>query len=153
MTVRIINSNPYGNLSKERLDEFEKIHAVTLPDDYKKFLLEYNGGKPLPSFFWIKPQEDGSNVFQIYGLHDGPKPYSIDKLFEEKLGIPVSLMLIGDDGTDNFICMDISLERKGGIFFIDHETHPFDDANSYIGITKITNSFSDFLLSLSENPE
>ncbi|EEH2569867.1 SMI1/KNR4 family protein, partial [Salmonella enterica] len=33
----------------EDICKFEKDNQITLPDDYKEFLLKYNGGQPCPS--------------------------------------------------------------------------------------------------------
>ncbi|HXG09280.1 MAG TPA: SMI1/KNR4 family protein, partial [Gemmataceae bacterium] len=40
--------------SNDRLIEFEKAVGTTLPDDYRSFLLQYNGGKPLRRVFQME---------------------------------------------------------------------------------------------------
>jgi hypothetical protein len=151
--VNIVNANIYGSLSYEMLNEFEtKIH-IQLPSDYRHFLLKHNGGKPIPSFFWITPYEDGSSVNRFYGLYNDPTSLSINTFIgKENYGIPESMLPIGDDGVGNYICIGISLENHGNIFFLDHELHPFHEPNSQEGITKLTDSFIEFLDSLKENP-
>ena len=57
MAIEIENANPYGPLSEERLQAFEKKLGVTLPPDYREFLKRYNGGKPEPGGFWITKQK------------------------------------------------------------------------------------------------
>ena len=154
MTAIIINANPFGSLSEKRLNEFETYKKVHLPAEYRDFLLKFNGGQPVPSFFWIKLGEDGSSIFQFYGLHDGPSHLSISTYIEnEKHGVPKSMLPIADDGTGNFICLGISSFNDAELFFIDHDVHPFYQPNSLKGITKIASSFSEFLLMLRESPE
>lgn len=154
LTVKIINANPYGLLSQQELGVFEKGISIELPDDYRSFLLNYNGGKPVPSFFWIQPDEDGDSICQFYGLHDGPQHLRIDKSQgNNDYGIPDLLIPIGDDGLGNFICIGVTKSIYGEIYFLDHEEHFFDDPNSFQGIIKISNSFSDFINSLTERPD
>ena len=154
MITKIINANPYGPLLQKKLGEFEKQAHITLPNDYRNFLLRYNGGQPTPSFFWIKLQEDGSSIHQFYGLHDDPVFLSL-KTFagKERYGIPESMLPIGDDGTGNYICIGISSTNFGKVFFLDHDKHPFHNPNSLDGIMELADSFTEFLLSLIESPK
>jgi len=149
----IIDANPFGSLSQEKLDEFERQIRTPLPRDYKNFLLQYNGGRPIPSFFWIKPIEDGSSIFQFYGLHDGPAHLSLETYAgEERYGIPASMIPLGDNGIGDFICVDLSSAHFGEVYFLDHEMHPFYNPESAEGITKLANSFSEFLFLLLDSP-
>jgi hypothetical protein len=47
--VRVKTSNEYGALSEADLQQFETAHAIALPEDYRSFLMEHNGGRPIPS--------------------------------------------------------------------------------------------------------
>ena len=153
MTVKIKNTNPYGPLSWERLVNIENRIQKELPQDYRNFLLKYNGGQPVPSFFWIQPFHDGSGVYQFYGIHDGPIHLSIDTyLGEERYGIPNSMIPIGDDGMGNFICLGINSTNYGEIFFLDHDEHPYSTPDSMAGVLIISNTFDEFLHSLIEHP-
>ena len=154
MTTKIINPNLYGPLLQKKFGEFEKQAHITLPKDFRNFLLQYNGGQPIPSFFWIKPQEDGSSVHQFYGLHGGPAYLSLETFAgKERYGIPESMLPIGDDRTGNYICIGISSTNFGKVFFLDHDKHPFHNPNSLEGVTELADSFSEFLCSLEERPE
>jgi hypothetical protein len=152
--VKIINAHPYGFVSSKAIEEFERRINKNLTQDYRAFLLEYNGGRPMPSFFWIKPKEDGSAVYQFYGLHDGPKHLSIDTcISQESYGIPSSMLPIGDDGLGNFICIGISPINQGKIYFLDHDLHPYQFPDSPKGIKKLADSFNGFLACLIESPD
>jgi hypothetical protein len=152
--VKIINAHPYGLVSSKTLEEFERRIHFSLPQDYRAFLLEYNGGQPVPSFFWIKPGKDGSAIYQFYGLHDGPKHLSIDTYAgQERYGIPSSMLPIGDDGLGNFICIGTSPVNQGNIYFLDHDLHPYQFPDSPEGITKLADSFTGFLVCLTESPD
>ncbi len=94
-------------------------------------------------------------ISQSYGLYDARTPFSLDTYASDKelYGIPASPLPIGDDGTCNFICIELSPEHFGSIYFLDHDRHPCDDANSTVGITRLASTFSEFLLLLKEDPE
>jgi hypothetical protein len=154
MTTKIINTNAIEKPSEDLLLNFETQVGVNLPEDYRKFLLNYNGGRPIPDFFWIEDQKDGSCVYEFYGLYSEIGPYSINYYYGNDLyGIPSSMIPIADDGTGNNICMGVYSDNLGEIFFLDHELHPFHDANSMIGISKIADSFTDFLRNLETSPD
>jgi hypothetical protein len=154
MNIEIIDINPYGPLSPNQLDDFEKRNFMHLPSDYRNFLLQNNGGRPVPSFFWIKPYEDGTGVYQFYGLHNGPPHLCIATYVnDERFGIPNLILPIGDDGIGNSLCLGVSSSNQGKIFFLDHEVYPYHISNSSLGLFKISDSFSEFLCSLMGNPE
>jgi hypothetical protein len=48
--MEIFDSGKFGTLSIQELKDFEKENEITLPLDYRNFLLTpYNGGKPNPN--------------------------------------------------------------------------------------------------------
>lgn len=152
MSTRILDSRPYGNTTEDRLRQFERSAGVALPRDYRDFLLLHNGGRPMPSFFWVKPG-DGSTVNQFYGLHNGPEHLRIGTYAgANRHGIPSTMLVIADDGTGNFIALGIGDSNFGHIFFVDHELHPYAEAESTVGISRLAESFSSFLEQLAEPP-
>jgi hypothetical protein len=145
--------NPYGSLREERLIAFEQSHGLRLPAAFRAFLLQFNGGTPSPSFFWITQGSDGSVVDKFYGLHDGPPHLNIETyLGLEELQLPSTMLAFADDGIGNILCLGIAAENTGQVFFLDHELHPFDKSDTTTGITKIADSFGDFLGALQEHP-
>ena len=58
----IHNSLPAGTTNESAIQEFEKLIGHRLPDDYREFLLEFNGGHPEPNTFMLdldaRQQED-----------------------------------------------------------------------------------------------
>lgn len=152
--IEMENANPYGSLSEERLKAFEDAIGIVLPMDYREFLKQTNGGRPVPNGFWIVEGRDGSQVYQFYGLHDGLRWFSIDGYIgEDRHGIPQGLLPIGDDGVGNILCIGISEDLKGAIYFVDHEIHPSGHPDSWKGITSVGESFSEFLAGLQSSME
>ena len=149
MIVEMRDANLYGALSEERLQAFEEKLGVRLPSDYREFLERYNGGTPILCGFWIREGQDGSEVHQFYGLHDGPTWASLDcYIGPERYGIPAEMLAVGDDGVGNRICIGIKGDSRGAVFFIDAEIHPYDEPDALEGITKLADSFARFLTNL-----
>src|SRR5688572_2713309 len=69
----IVNSNPFGPLPPDRLEAFEARIGDRLPEPYRSFLLEHNGGVPA----------NQSRIYggQAFGLHDGPPELRLDSHF------------------------------------------------------------------------
>jgi hypothetical protein len=152
MALEIVNPNPYGVLSEQKLQELELKLGTNLPEDYRSFLKKYNGGKPTTAGFWIERGVDCSEVHQFYGMHNGPKWSSLEYYIEEQPGIAKNYLAIGDDGTGNFLCMKLQGHENGSIYFIDHEIHDFNKPDSLTGFTKVANSFTEFISSLTDLP-
>ena len=147
MEVAIERPAPYGPLSEQRLRALEERIGTSLPADYREFLLRYNGGVPRPRGFWIVSGREADTVWRLYGLHDGPTWSSIDDYIDlpDWYSIPKGLLAIGDDGVGNHICLRVDEEDAGAVYFWDHELRAPGMGDSYQGITRIANSFTDFL--------
>lgn len=151
--VKIKNANAHGPLSLTRLNEFERRTRTRLPEDYRQFLLEHNGGQPEPAFFWIQQPVDGSRVLRFYALFEGSLLPSLNAYAgPERYGIPASLLPIADDGLGNLICIGIEAPIYGAILFLDHDRFSPNDGDESRGITRLSDSFTAFLQSLMENP-
>jgi hypothetical protein len=127
-TIRLRAAPP----TEARVQAFEAQVGARLPDDFRRFLLQYNGGKPLPSGFRM-------------ALRTGPYAdslvHSLDSLYDEDIcnlestvrwqRVPFGVITIGCDPGGNGICLVIAGERRGQIWFWDHEheMHPPDWSN------------------------
>jgi len=69
-------------ISPEQLREFESVNAVTLPDDYKQFLLQAGNGGAGP-YYGLMPLEE----CPIYG--DLAKPFALTDEWEMPKDTPV----------------------------------------------------------------
>jgi cell wall assembly regulator SMI1 len=144
--VKIEGPNKYGPVTAQRLSKFERALGHTLPDDYRAFLLENNGGTPSPCDFTIG-EGDISHVNDMYGLHDGPTHARLDHIRRVYRGrIPGHLLPIADDPGGNEICIGLSDSQRGRVYFWDHETGTMEE---------IAPSFRDFMDGLFEwvNPD
>ena len=94
----IHDSNRFGKLDLKTLNDFEKKYSLALPDDYKKFLLEHNGGAPVPSTNKIP----ATFVQWIYGIQDEENWASLDwniEIYDERM--PSNTLPIASDPGGN----------------------------------------------------
>jgi len=115
--------NPYHKLSRKNIEDFEIKNNIELTNDYKVFLLKWNGGAPDPETFMIS-EEEGPTVmnyfYSIGGTYNNIEVY-LDIL---NLRIPKDFIPIGDDPGGNIILLGISGPHYDQIYFWDHENEP-----------------------------
>ena len=139
-------SNIFGNLSEEELNDFETANQVKLPAEYRSFLLENNGGVPINQL----NQSPQTIVTYIFGMHNGDYYASLYKhidMFNTRL--PLSCFPIASDPFGNLFIMSLHTENYGQIFFWDHEGEPEEQNGHYIdNVSFVSYSFDKFLKDL-----
>src|SRR5215204_5613252 len=108
----VTNPNQFGKLSLEELTDFEKTNQIDLPDDYRKFLLTYNGGKPLKS----TNQTPSTIIRYLLGMHNGDFYASLNKyiaMYAKRL--PFSTFPIATDAFGNLFIMSVHPDNYGEI--------------------------------------
>ena len=144
-TVR--DSNRFGKLDLQTLDDFVKKYSLILPDDYKKFLLEHNGGAPVPS----TNKTPETFVQWIYGIHQedwASLEWKIE-IYDERM--PSNTLPIASDPGGNQFLLSLRPDSYGEIWFWDHENESETNAREYFdNIRKSASSFSDFINDLYE---
>lgn len=128
--------------------KFEKKHNIHLPEDYKQFLLKYNGGSPKPNEYWDIEGNYSNSVNYFYGFCKCKKVLSLEENINSS--VPSQLLVIGDDGSTNLFCLGITQDIFGKIYFIDSGSYPYDKSFPNPGIRKLFNSFSSFIGSLTK---
>lgn len=115
-------------LSEEEVREVEQDLEVSLPGDYREFVVNHDGLRPQLNIFRVSGANE-SGVNEFIPLRRIPKECT----FIENLGdgrIPIAWAEGG-----NYVCLDIS--TVGGVFFWDHEEPERD--------MKLADSFSRFI--------
>jgi hypothetical protein len=165
MTTKIRDANRYGPLSEGRLARLETKLKAQLPDDYRSFLLQYNGGRPAPCRFTFEMdgEEQESILEWFFAVHDQPyeededwdpntseglPPYFAQPLEEVhkdlRSELPKAKVLpIGRDPAANLICLGYAGKWSGQVYFFDHEMGM---------LVPLAGSFSEFLAGLSKLP-
>jgi hypothetical protein len=156
--VRIENPNPFGATSPDAIAEFEARWRMVLPAEYKAFLLHSNGGYPTPNTFRVPGwYGHGNSVMSFYGIHDGSKTRRLDwarQVLDER--VPADLIPIAIDANGNQICLGWKGERKGKVYFWDHEDELDEDGDfvtDYRNVYLIANSLQEFFDGLMTDEE
>lgn len=104
---------------EQRIAAFEKKHNIILPEQYRNFMLKYNGGYTPDTTFKVKPRRK-EDVSGFYGLDIGDE-YDFEKLFWLKYQIQDGYFPIADDCFGNEYFIGIKKSNYGKIYFYDHE--------------------------------
>ena len=142
----IIEANKFGQLEESDLADFEFVNGVFLPDDYKSFLRQYNGGRPIKDQVTLV----NSDVQWFYGMFDEPTWGSLfNALTVFYNRIPSWYMPVACDSGGNLYIMSLFEENYGLIAFWEHENEDTVSGHQYFdNMTFVSNSFSDFINAL-----
>lgn len=132
----------FNQVSIERIALFEQAIGYKLPDEYKEFIIQYNGGRPERRVFDIPRLRDIDELNYFYGI-DAVELYDLYKIYTiYKERIPAGLLPIADDPFDNQVCISLIGVSRGNIYFWDHELEHLKK------VTILSNSFDSFLNNL-----
>ncbi|WP_244131918.1 SMI1/KNR4 family protein [Burkholderia plantarii] len=128
-----------------QISKFESSIGYSFPDDYRKFLIDHNGGKPSPNGVSLPEIASlkGTALSYLHGFNHGYSDYTLRgvwKKFSKEL--KKNYIPIGGDPAGNYFLMDLSESGNGGIYFWNRDVLEGDDESE---IVKIAGSFSEFL--------
>ncbi len=142
-------------LTADELESAEKILGTRLPETYRSFLLEINGGYPSERNVGFPLRSGGSTLNFFYGI--GMEDEWDDLVFftqiaRERHNMPETLVPIAVDDGGEFICLGVAGDEIGKVYFRENDRVP-DDPNPkpwarMKGYVRIADSFSEFLASL-----
>lgn len=143
----ISKKNEFGKLPEVELIDFEKENNIKLPEDYRDFLLQYNGGEPSPN----KNDKLDIVVSYILGMHNGEYYASLYKYIDVfKKKIPFGTFPIATDPFGNLFIMSLDKDGHGHIYFWDHEGEPeHQDGHNTENCSFVAYSFTEFMAGLS----
>ena len=133
---------------------FEERYSLSLPEDYKSFLLSTNGGTikgfyVTPEFIETNPEtgekiKQSANVQKMLALEKVGKIY--DNILDDPV-LPVGYLPIANDPFgNNFVICTIVDSDYGSVWFANHEL--WDYKTGFWVLSRICDTFSDFLASL-----
>lgn len=136
----------FGTADSERLKQAEQQMGVELPDDYREFLLQTNGGsnEDYSMSFFVKELNDEMVVDVLYGI--GLDNKNADVVFYTDMFASDMLpgsVLIGDSIQNGFIVMVCGRENKG-IYYWDH-SYTYEASDDENNMYRIADTFGDFL--------
>lgn len=129
--VKVISSNE--KLTIAQIEQFEERNNLKLPNKYRLFLLQWNGGYTEPSQFMISEEQGPSVVNVLNGI--GDMYDNLDKVIDiYEYRLPEGFIPIGDDPGGNVLCIGTKEPYNENIYFWDHEEeheNPEDMSNMY----------------------
>ncbi|THF52852.1 SMI1/KNR4 family protein [Flavobacterium supellecticarium] len=115
-------------ITVEELNEFEEETGVTLPEDYRVHMLQYNGGSPFSYYLYFGEPDDGILLFRFKSIKYGAP------LVEKQDYLPENYLSIGYIEA-GYLAMSLDKKEYGSIFVYYSE----------VELTKIAASFTAFL--------
>jgi len=145
---------PAKPLSLEEIRIFtEQLGIPPLTEDYVEFLILNNGGIPSPNTYMIPTHPEGFCDIQVFfGIGRDIEADCLDWNFYECTLVPDPLFPIGNSSTNDLICLSLSGETRGGVFFWDAMVE-LTEFPSFANVYKIANSFSEFVENLFDYQE
>jgi hypothetical protein len=142
--VFVLNNN--APASPGEIADFERRAKISLPPDYRQFLLETNGGRRAAggAFKEATSGEKIGTIKIMLGLTGDPD-YSIDthlSYLDER--IPTELIPIAYDRGGNYLLLDCSDARRGCVYFLGLESADPESPPSRDSLTLVSRSFKDF---------
>jgi hypothetical protein len=136
--------------NQHAIELFQRFIGKKLPKDYVKFLVDYNGGSPVPDAFDFEDGSGGSSVRYFHGLRKNADDDDLLRNMDVyKDRMPTDFLPIASDFGGNKIVMAISGQYYGRVFFWDHENEV--DEGSVAGMQNmslVAKNFSAFLSGL-----
>lgn len=133
-----------STLDNERLVTLENMLGVTLPQDYRDYLLEYNGRGFEKNTFEVFEGEY-SIVHHVYRISNDNDYFDLINSYKRKKNIDHEkgrkFLIIADDNVGNYIILSLAADSFGEIYFYDNDTISTK-------CTKLAQSFSEFCSSL-----
>lgn len=153
MLRRVNEPNP--QITEADVRRFESKHDIVLPECYRQFLLQYNGGRPQPTDFPIRGFANNpfGAVHEMFGISLKNSVYDLDSVLTELEGtVPHGLVPIGCTEGDDFVCLDL---RQRGEPVVYWDRRPFWGNNIWKEeyLYPIADSFGDFLEKLEDSPD
>jgi cell wall assembly regulator SMI1 len=132
------------------VSRFEKKIGFILPNDFKDFLYEFNGGltEEGSDVFFINDRKKNSMIDKFFGLDLKPSSnieYLLDYYSDR---FPKGIIPIGEDPGGNYICLNVNEGKDyGKVYFYDHEVDNEDGQGNatWANLTLIADTFTEFL--------
>lgn len=134
----------YKNGDIKKVLKLEKDFRVKLPEDYKDFLIQYNGGDVDDAYLYVKDLDEYMLMGYLSGIDVEAEFADIAKFNDEyHEDIPKKSILIGSDEGEGWILLVCDGENNG-VWYYDH-SYFFDPSTDELNTYFICETFSDFI--------
>ena len=148
MLIGTVEAGPA--ISEIELARFERDARLTLPLDYRAFLLRHNGGRPVPADFWLTLDDERLpwRVHYFYGLNDPVESCSLQwNLNLTKNTRPFGTLPIASDEAGNMPYLRWDKPNAGSVYF-----GPTPSGHG-VELTWLCGTFTEFIQTLHEANE
>lgn len=146
--MQLNNQHP-RTLPEPILKALEGYWGINLPQPFRSFLIQTNGGEPKNALFNFKNEKEGSDVRAFLGIYPDPPINLLAFLKTYRNRIPDNTFPIAYDSFGNLILISVKNADRGKIYFWDHEREAGDgEIPDYSNLTLIADSFDDFINNL-----
>lgn len=142
---------PGRPLTEADVAEFERELGALLPSDYRSFLLEHNGGLPVPDAFPIQgfAEETEGELQVLFGVHRSPEASDLRwNLRQSEDLLQHGLLPIGCNSGGDLICLSLFGDDVGAVHFWDSRDPRGADATY-----RLAGSFTEFVASIRKPEE
>jgi SMI1 / KNR4 family (SUKH-1) len=129
------------------IDEFEKSRGIRLPNLYRTFLKETNGGIPDRRIYPITGMIDNPHggIQCFFGFNKEIETDNIDSNYDFYAGrIPHEIVMIASNGGGDYVCLDLRSNRERVVFW---DKRPFWGTGKWqeSDLYQVADTFQDFL--------
>jgi len=123
--------------------------GIRFPEDYRRFLAEFNGAQPEGNVFDVPSMAEQSSVRVFYGA-TGDEYDDLVLNWKVFLGrMPANLIPIAEDDFGNLVVISVAGCNTGRVFFWDHDREaPQGETADYRNVHEVAQSFDAFLQQL-----
>ena len=135
----------YGNVKEEEILKLEDELGFTLPNDYKEFLINFNGGVPEVKYstFTLNELEENIGLQVLYGL-DLEENLDLREWYEEyEDDLLDDCLIIGHGIGFGFIVL-VNSPEVSGVYFLDN-SFELENSSEDENIYKISDTFREFI--------
>lgn len=144
--IRFITSNP--PVATEQISQVQRVLGNDLPEPYVAFLHAQNGGRLEPNESELAEAHHlGVGVIEFFGIGQSPDLLERHRFYQGR--VPGDLLPIADAEGGNLICLALTGEHRGAVFFWDHEWESEEDEPPrYENVHRIAPDFDTFVAAL-----
>lgn len=154
MDVKITGSEK--KLTEDDLRRAESVIGASLPAEYRKFLLQHNGGRPDPADFRINWKDRErlargwriSTVGDFHSIYDGPALNLLEDFKFYRDRIPKDMLAVARDPGGNAILLGLAGDKRGRVFFWINNLPAEYTETDFANLGFIASGFDEFINSL-----
>ena len=128
------------------IQQLEELIGSAIPEDYKQFLLNFNGGYVENNMFHADENNEIVGVRYFLGINTKNDTDVYKALEVYKNRVPLKFLPIGADGSGNLFCLSLRSKDYNTVYFWDHELEDDEDEPpTENNLFKLADNFNELL--------